>query len=143
MEQNGKKINIYRGIWIGALVQILVPIAAFFLLYAVIDRYFDHPKMVTIHICLAYTGIIGACFVGLCFFRGIGDLFAAFLERIRETRELFGGIFNKDGFHWYMHKFLEDGGILIYVQILMILIYAAISVYGFVNFFNWYGPIKG
>ena len=139
MEEYGKQVNVYRGIWLAFVMSFVIPILAFSLVFYTVNRFFDHPLNITIDISLGYAGLCGCLFMLLCLFNNAaGDLWRALGERIRETRELFGGIFNKEGFKWYMQRFLEDGGPLIWIMLLMSLIYAGISAYGFINMYNWY-----
>lgn len=139
MEAQGKKINIYRGIWISFIAMISFPTGAFFLLYAIIDRYFDYPQIVTINYCLALAGAIGFFFCLICLLTGfIKDLFAALIDRIRETREFYDRIFSKEGLKWYFLRFKEDGGIIIWIFFLITLIFLGISIYGFVTTFTYF-----
>ena len=142
MEENAKHVNPYRGIWFGYLAMVAFPTAIFFLLYCVVDRYFDHPFIINVDIALGFAGAVGALTTLVCWFWGIGPvLFAALGERIRETRELFGGIFNKDGWKWYWSMFVEDGGFILWSFLPITLIFAAISAYGFIEFANWYNGL--
>ena len=139
MEEYGKQVNVYRGIWVAFVMSFVIPILAFGLVYYAVNRFFNHPTYINVDISLGYAGVAGSLFMLLCLFNNAaGDLWRALADRIRETKELFGGIFNKDGFKWYMQRFLEDGGPLIWILLLMSLIYAGIAVYGFVNMYNWY-----
>lgn len=139
MEQNGKQVHLYRGIWFALISIIAVPVGIFFLLFAVINRYFDHPMVIKIDISLGFGGAIGCFYIITLFFAGhADDLLRAIGDRVTETREFYGGIFNKDGLKWYFSKFVEDGGIILWTLVLFALIYAGISVYGFYNFYIWY-----
>ena len=139
MEENGKQVNVYRGIWLAFVMSFVIPTLAFLLVFYVVYNFFDHPFYIKIDISLGYAGAVGCLFMLLCLFNNAaGDLWRALADRIRETRYLFGGIFNKNGFKWYMSRFLEDGGPIIWIMFLMAGIYAAISVYGFVSMYNWF-----
>ena len=142
MELNGKRVNLYRGMWAAILTMIVVPAIAFAIIFGVIYRFFAHPFNVTLYISLGFGGAVGALFVFSMFFSRVSEgLYDSIGDRIRETKEMFGGIFKKDGFKWYMTRFVEDGGIILIVLAVFTLIYAGISIYGFVQFGSWYNSV--
>lgn len=142
MEQLGKRVNMYRGIWFAYIAAFLFPAIVFTLFYVIINKFFDHPKIITVYISLAFSGIFGFLYMMITFFHGLADdIFLAFTERVRETRELFGGYFTKLGFKYYSRKFVEDGGIIFWTMLLIMLAFAGISAYGFVKFFEWYNTV--
>ena len=141
MEENGKHVNLYRGIWLAFLGMFLLPGTCFGVFFAVINGFFHHPLYITFDISLAFAGLVGVLFVIICFLAGLADgLFGGIGDRISETREMFGGIFNKYGFKWYVQRFVDDCGIIFWAGILILLTYAFLSAYGFINFFAWYIP---
>ena len=141
MEENGKRINLYRGVWLAVLGVLLLPGVCFGIFFAVINAFFHHPLYITCDISLAFSGLIGVLFVLICFLAGYGDgLFGSIADRISETRMMFGGLFNRYGMRWYWQRFVDDGGILLWGGILFLLGYAALSAYGFIGFFTWYIP---
>lgn len=143
MEELGKHVNLYRGFWFAIIILILVPVSFFFIIFAVINHNFDHPFKTTLDISLALSGTAGALFALSCYFNGSTDgLFRAFIDRIVETRELFGKIFCKEGLKWYWSRFVEDGGFIVWGLFLFFLIYAGVAAYGYVGFISWYTSIK-
>lgn len=141
MEENGKHVNLYRGIWWAFIGMFTLPGACFGVFFAVIDAFFHHPLYITCDISLAFAGLVGVLFVIICLLAGLADgLFSGIGDRIAETREMFGGVFNKYGFKWYWQRFVDDGGIIFWTAILILLLYAGLSAYGFINFFIWYIP---
>ncbi len=143
MEEQGRHVNPYHGIWFGYLAMVLFPTAVFILLYYIVDRYYDHPLMVNIHIALGFAGAVGALTTIICWFWGVGpSLFGALADRVRETKELFGGLHDKDGRKWYWTRFVEDGGFILWSFLPITLIFAAISAYGFISFANWYAALQ-
>ena len=139
MEQYGKQINVYRGMWIAYICMFAFTAGAFALILYIITRYFDHPFNVSLNISLGYAGTIGALLTLICFFYAAAkDLLAALVDRIRETKELFGGIFNKNGFEWYKTRFIEDGGFVLWSFLPIFIAYVCIAAYGYVGFYNWY-----
>ena len=139
MEEYGKRVNVYRGIWIAYICMFAFTVGAFALLFYTINRYFNHPLEVTINICLGYTGIIGALLTLICFFYAAAPgLLPAVGDRIRETRLLFGKVFCKNGFQWYWQRFVEDGGFLLWSFVPIFIFYACVAAYGITGFCNWY-----
>ena len=130
MEENGKKINLYRGIWIAFTAMFVLPILTFILFYFILNIF---------SLALALSSLIGFLFGVSCWIAGFTkDLFAAFKDRVRETHELFDGIFTKDGFKWYFGRFIEDGGIVLWLFFLIIIAFGVVSAISFIDVYNTY-----
>ena len=138
MEYDGKEKKVYKGIWIPFLCMIFVPAICFALFYGVFTRFTSHPQDIVIKMSLGFSGTIGFLFCMICLVCGfIGDLFTAFINRIKDTVEFFKP-FSKEAFHWYFYQFKRDGGIIMWLFFLFLIAFAIIGVYGFVSFFSWY-----
>ena len=128
MEELGKHVNPYRGLLICFIVMIAAPVAGFL----IIQRYMD------IYLAIGLSGTIGFCFTVICWICGfLRGLFQALIDRVRETRDFYGGIFNKEGFKWYFTRFFEDGGIIIYLFFLLMLTYVGLAIFGFVKSYEF------
>ena len=138
MEYEGKEKKVYHGIWIPFIILILVPIGLFFLFYWAVCYFSKLPQDSLIKMCLGFAGLEGFLFGLICLISGfIHDLFIAMIDRIKDTIEYFP-LFSKEAFKWYFYQFKKDGGIIIWIFLLLLTIFAAISIYGFASFMNWY-----
>ncbi len=138
MEYEGKEKRVYHGIWIPFILIVLVPTGCFFLFYWAIGHFSKLPQDALIKMCLGFAGLEGFLFGMICLISGfIHDLFLAMINRIKDTFEYFTP-FSKDAFKWYFYQFKQDGGIIIWVFLLLIIAFLIISIYGFTSFMDWY-----
>ena len=132
MEELGKHKQPYRGIVIPFLIMIALPIGSYFFLSWIISRNHEITKQIT-DMCIGFAGIIGVCFdllvVGFGF---IGDLLRALVHRIKETLEYYRP-FEKGSWSYYFSLFIRDGGPILWIFIILILITAGVASYGLVN----------
>lgn len=138
MEHYGKKERPYRGMIIPYIVMLCVPVIVYFLCYNVMKGSYMTDEKALVYSSLFFSGLVGIFFGLLCFGRGLNhDFFSKFVDRVKETHELFG-LFTKDGFKYYFDCFIRDGGPLFYIFVLVELIYVFICLFGLFNFLDWY-----
>ena len=138
MEFIGKEKRIYHGIWIAFVAFVVFPLAFFFLLRFAINHYNNYSEDLLNSLALGFAALVGFLFGMICLVCGlIQDMFSAFLKRIRERFEYFDFI-SKEGNSWYFHEFIHDGGIIMWLFLLILVIYALLSLAGFSYFFTWY-----
>ncbi len=124
MEENGRNVSVYRGIWICFVVMIASPVIPYFIL----RQYMD------LNMTIALCATIGFCFTNIVWLVGfLNSFFKAFIDRIRETNELFGGFFTKEGFKWYWRRFIDDGAIIVYLFFLVLFAFAAVAIIFYVR----------
>ena len=139
MEHYGKKSNPYRGIVIALFCVIAFSIGVFFLILWIVNRYDSHTSIVNVQGTLGFTGLISALTMIVIFFSHLDSTFFVDIRnRIDETRSLFGKVCCKEGIKYYYDMFVEDGGPIMYVVILMFITYVVMSIYGFSSFFAYY-----
>ena len=90
------------------------------------------------NICLGIAGICGFCFCMICMLNGfVHDIFLAWIRRIKETIAYFPP-FSKDAFKWYFYNFIYDGGPILWIFLLIIVVYTIIGAYNITAFCTWY-----
>ena len=135
MEHEGKKKNPYKGIYIGFIFVILVPIVFYFLFYAVLNRVGNTPIM-AVYMSLTFAGLIGVLFDAICIISGlITDLFVNFFRRIKNTLTYFRP-FEKGSYSFYFRQFIEGGGPLLWIFLLLFAATAVMAIFGAVNFLS-------
>lgn len=138
MEQLGKNKRPYHGIAIPFIVIIIVPIVFYILFYNVILFYTTMPELIVRYSALFFAGIVGFLFCVISMLAGFTDGYVRmFIERIRETKELFG-LFTKDGIKYYFSLFWQDGAIIFWIFMTLLLANVFLSLLGFFNFYAWY-----
>ena len=138
MEYDGKDKKVYHGMVIPFICFLAVPLGVFFLLYAVLLRFTDHPTEICAYIALGFAGIVGFLFAMICLVSGfLRDTFELFIERIKDTTSYYKP-FSKKAFSYYFYRFKEDGGIFIWVFFIFLIAFAIIAFIGFYSFFSWY-----
>ena len=138
MEYYGKKKRVYRGIGIAFAALIGLPLALFVLFYWAIALHNSYPQEVIIYISMAFAGMAGFIFGITCLIAGfVHDIFIAMIDRIKDVCEFFD-FGSKEAFAWYFNEFIHDGGIILWLFLLIMGGLLASSILGFSNFFNWY-----
>ena len=142
MEYYGKNKKPYRGIWIAFVTMFLVPVAFFALFYFAIMSKITVNNQYAFYISLSFSGLVGFIYGVICILSGlISDLFSAMVTRVRETLTYFG-LFSKDGFKYYIHEFINDGGPIMWGFLLLMGSFAVISIIGFANFFQIFNAAR-
>ena len=138
MEHYGKEKKIYKGIWISFVAMLVVPVALFLLFYFAIMGKITANNNYAFYISLAFSGLLGFMFGLVCILSGlIHDYFVAMINRIRDTIEFYG-FFSKRGLSYYFTEFVHGGGPIMWGFLLLMSLFAVISVIGFANFFYIY-----
>ena len=136
MEFYGKEKRIYNGIWIAFIALAAFPAIIFWLLHWAISYRTSSTPEQALFMSLGFAGLIGLLFSMICVFSGLlSDLFEDMIKRIRETIEFYG-FFSKDGFSYYWHSFIHDGGPVMWGFIIFTLAYAGVSAFGFIKYFS-------
>lgn len=135
MEHYGKEKKLYKGIWIAFIALLAFPAAIFGLLYWAIEVNTLYSPLEITYTCLAFAGLVGLLFCITLILTGlIDDLFEGMKKRIRETYEFYG-LFSKDSWSYYWYSFVHDGGPIMWGFFTVMLAYAGISIFGFINYF--------
>ena len=138
MEHYGKSKRIYHGIIIPFIVMIVLQVGLYFLFYYAIKQFSKQPDFVIANISLGFAGLIGVLFEIICVIHGfIYDPFVAFLKRVGNLFANFK-IFKKKALAWYWDDFKENGGIIIWVFLLIFLATLFVCIFGFTRFAIWY-----
>ena len=138
MEEPGKAKKPYHGIWIPFILILIVPLIAYVVFYNVIKYNFVAEDIIHVYAALFFSGLVGSVFDIICILSGfVSDLFVAFAERIKETKEMFG-LFTKEGFKYYWHCFFHDGGPIFWILLIIIIGHAIMALIGAKGFFEWY-----
>ena len=83
---------------------------------------------------------MGFIFGLMCIVAGFTkDLFRLLGDRIQETHEMFG-FFSKEGFKWYVHRFIDDGGPILWLFLLIVVGFAFTSAFSFIKLYYMYQP---
>lgn len=142
MEYYGKNKKPYRGIWIAFIAMLAVPVAFFALFYFAIMTKVTVNNQYAFYISLSFSALVGFVFGVICILTGlISDLFAAMVARIKETLTYFG-LFSKDGLKYYFNEFIHDGGPIMWGFLLLMGIFAVVSIIGFANFFQVFNATR-
>ncbi len=142
MEHIGKERKLYNGIAIPFILILVIPVGFYYFFNVIFTKFTDHTAEVIIYMSLGFAGLVGTLFNTIFIIDGfIHDLFISFIMRLAR---LFSEIkvFKKKAFAWYFEDFKENGGIIIWIFLLIYVATLCMCIYGFSKFGMWYASLK-
>ncbi len=134
MEYYGKNKKIYNGVWFPFITILVFPVIVFFLFKYVFTwtgRESEADKL-----AFAFASLCAVFFDLSCMAHGfIHDCFIGFVRRIKETLEYFKP-FSKGSWSYYFHMFIEDGGPIMWIFILIFAVTIGFTIYSWIVVFN-------
>ena len=141
MEHYGKEKKLYHGIVIPFILIVLVPIVLFILFRFVITQFVYYEDMIANYMAMTFTGIVTfLIYLYFIFWGFIHDLFIAMIDRIKDVFEFFD-FGSKEAFDWYFYRFKQDGGIILWLYLLIFAANIVMCLFGAFSFFNWYNSL--
>ena len=139
MEFDGKEKKIYHGIWIPFVLILLVPVGIFFLCFGGLSHFTQHySDDLLLYTCLSIAFFCGFLFGLICLLSGfIHEQFLLLIDRIRDTFDYFKP-FSKDAIKWYFYNFKKDGGIIIWIFLLILVGFAVAFAICFTTYLHLY-----
>ena len=138
MEHYGKEKNIYHGVAIPYIIMVLLPALMFIMFFSIFTYWTEHPREIVVYMSLAFSTLVAVLFDISCIIAGlVHDNFIFMTKRIANY---FANvrIFKKKAREWYWEDFKENGGIILWLFIIVFLATVAVCVFGFVKFGVWY-----